>query len=102
MTEFLQPVGFRYDPKPSIRYRNIANLIKIELRIQKIQNLAIAIKFVRDQMHVQVDASAENFVDEDKKMILGCLWSMFRKHRIETITIGLLDYDHAILTSFNE
>jgi len=57
-------------------------------RIHKIQNLHLALKFV-EELDVQVQGvSSEDFVDSNKKLILGFLWTLYRKYRIATIKEG--------------
>jgi len=68
-------------------------------RIQKIQNLHIALKFLDQEMKVRnPGCSAEDIADasyvEDPerrmqcvKMILGLLWMIYRKYRIATISV---------------
>jgi cortexillin 1/2 len=54
-------------------------------RIQKIENLHIALQFVEKEMGVRPTISAEEFADENLKMILGFMWTLFKKYRIQTI-----------------
>lgn len=57
-------------------------------RIQKIQNLSIALTFLENKMNVKpskLGISAEDFADENLKMILGFLWSLFKIYKIQTI-----------------
>jgi len=54
-------------------------------RIQKIQNLHIALQFLQKEMQQQISISAEDFADKNLKMILGFLWSLFKKFRIQVI-----------------
>jgi len=56
-------------------------------RIQKIQNLHIALTFLEKEMGVRNvgGTSAEDFADHNLKMILGFLWSLFKRYRIQTI-----------------
>jgi cortexillin 1/2 len=68
-------VTVKYDENPSSR-------------IQKIQNLHIALKFLEKEMDMkvaQLGIGAEDFADQNLKMILGFLWSLFKKYRIATI-----------------
>lgn len=68
-----QKVKTRWDPKPPAR-------------INYIQNLHIALKFVEHEMGVkQLSIGAEEFVDHNLKMILGFLWTLFKKYRIHVI-----------------
>lgn len=65
---------------------------KIELktvtRIQKIQNLHIALKFLEAEMGVRnPGCSAEDLADGNVKMTLGLLWILYRKFRIATISV---------------
>jgi len=49
-------------------------------RIQKIENAAIALKFVTQDLNIRlVSIGAEDIIDGDIKLILGLLWSSFRK-----------------------
>lgn len=64
---------------------------KIELkptnRIQYIQNLAIALKFLDSDLGVRnPGCSAEDIADVKTKMVLGLLWTLYRKYRIAVIT----------------
>jgi len=54
-------------------------------RIQCIQNLHIALQFLEKTMDVKTTTSAEDFADQNLKMILGFLWSLFKKFRISVI-----------------
>jgi len=54
-------------------------------RIQSIQNLHIALQFLEKQMEMKSSTSAEDFADHNLKMILGFMWSLFKKFRIQTI-----------------
>jgi len=55
-------------------------------RIEKIQNLHIALTFLEKDLGVKsAGASAEDFADGNLKMILGFFWSLFKKYRIQTI-----------------
>jgi hypothetical protein len=55
-------------------------------RIEKIQNLHIALTFLeKDLGFKSAGASAEDFADNNLKMILGFFWSLFKKYRIQTI-----------------
>jgi len=70
-------------------------------RIQKIQNLALALKFISDDLNVKlVGIGAEDVLDGNMKLILGLLWSMFRQVKLgvlgggdaKTAERGLLDW----------
>jgi len=66
-------VNQKYDENPSSR-------------IQKIQNLHIALKFLEKEMDVRLQGiGAEDFADQNLKLILGFFWSLFKKYRIATI-----------------
>ncbi len=80
-------VNQKYDEKPSAR-------------IQKIQNLHIALKFLEKEMDVKLQGiGAEgkftgdtvifmiyvDFADQNLKLILGFFWSLFKRYRIATI-----------------
>jgi cortexillin 1/2 len=59
-------------------------------RIQKIQNLHIALTFLEKEMELKnPGCSAEDVVDADSKgikLVLGLLWTLYRKYRIAVIT----------------
>eukprot|EP01111_Echinosteliopsis_oligospora_P013816 TRINITY_DN504_c0_g1_i1.p1 TRINITY_DN504_c0_g1~~TRINITY_DN504_c0_g1_i1.p1 ORF type:complete len:511 (-),score=125.21 TRINITY_DN504_c0_g1_i1:78-1610(-) len=57
-------------------------------RIHKIQNLHIALKFVEELDVVVQGIGSEDFVDNNKKLILGFLWTLYRKYRIAVIKEG--------------
>ncbi|KAF2071721.1 hypothetical protein CYY_006966 [Polysphondylium violaceum] len=58
-------------------------------RINFIQNVAIALKFLDEELKIKVQGvGAEDFVDNNKKMILGFLWTLYRKYRIAVISEG--------------
>ncbi|EGG14630.1 cortexillin II [Cavenderia fasciculata] len=58
-------------------------------RILSIQNLHLAMIFVDEDLKVKVQGvAAEEFVDCNKKMILGFLWTLYRKYRIAVINEG--------------
>lgn len=69
-----KPIGQRYDKNPV-------------QKIQKIQNLNIALDFIRDKLgNVKlVGVGAEDIYDGNLKLILGMLWTLFRTLRIVTI-----------------
>eukprot|EP01100_Stratorugosa_tubuloviscum_P001307 TRINITY_DN128_c1_g3_i1.p1 TRINITY_DN128_c1_g3~~TRINITY_DN128_c1_g3_i1.p1 ORF type:complete len:922 (-),score=520.52 TRINITY_DN128_c1_g3_i1:182-2947(-) len=55
-------------------------------RIQMIQNLNLAVQFIQNELGVRlVGISAEDICDGNLKLILGLLWSLFRKLRIEQV-----------------
>jgi hypothetical protein len=57
-------------------------------RIHKINNVFLAMQFL-EQMDVKVEGvAAEDFVDNNKKLILGFLWTLYRKYRINVIKEG--------------
>jgi cortexillin 1/2 len=65
----------RYDNKPASR-------------IQKIQNLHIALTFLEKEMSIRITnmgVGAEDFADDNLKIILGFFWTLFKKFRIQTI-----------------
>eukprot|EP01133_Synstelium_polycarpum_P003703 gene3703-4265_t len=58
-------------------------------RIQMIQNIHLAIVFLDEELKIKVQGvGAEDFVDNNKKMILGFLWTLYRKYRIAVISEG--------------
>lgn len=57
-------------------------------RIHKINNVFLALQFL-ETMEVKVEGvAAEDFVDSNKKLILGFLWTLYRKYRIHVIKEG--------------
>lgn len=63
----------KYDTKPSHQ-------------IQKIQNLSIALQFVQNVLEVKlVSLGPEDIFNGNLKLILGLLWSLFRKLRLASI-----------------
>lgn len=66
-------VGVKYDENPPSR-------------IQKIQNLHIALKFLEKETDVKLlGIGAEDFADQNLKMILGFFWTLYKKYRIAVI-----------------
>ncbi|GAM29293.1 hypothetical protein SAMD00019534_124690 [Acytostelium subglobosum LB1] len=58
-------------------------------RILCVQNLHLAMLFVDHDLGVKIHGvAAEEFVDNNKKMILGFLWTLYRKYRIQVISEG--------------
>ncbi|KYR00608.1 cortexillin II [Tieghemostelium lacteum] len=58
-------------------------------RILRVQNLHLAMVFVDEDLKIKVQGvAAEEFVDCNKKMILGFLWTLYRKYRISVINEG--------------
>ncbi|KAF2071003.1 hypothetical protein CYY_007679 [Polysphondylium violaceum] len=58
-------------------------------RILRVQNLHLAMVFVHEDLKITVQGvAAEEFVDNNKKMILGFLWTLYRKYRISVINEG--------------
>ncbi|KAN0019536.1 hypothetical protein ACTFIV_008568 [Dictyostelium citrinum] len=58
-------------------------------RINMIQNVALALKFLDEELKIKVQGiGSEDFVDNNKKMILGFLWTLYRKYRIAVISEG--------------
>eukprot|EP01104_Vermistella_antarctica_P002503 TRINITY_DN12740_c0_g1_i1.p1 TRINITY_DN12740_c0_g1~~TRINITY_DN12740_c0_g1_i1.p1 ORF type:complete len:898 (+),score=381.01 TRINITY_DN12740_c0_g1_i1:140-2833(+) len=57
-----------------------------KIEIQRIQNLSIAINFIMRDLGVRlVGIGPEDFSQGNLKLILGLLWSLFRRLRIQTI-----------------
>lgn len=93
---------------------------KPAMRINMIENQGIFLTHVQSGMGIRlVGIGAEDLVDGHLKLTLGCLWSLFRKLRIDTIKDtatgkssedGLLSwlkkmtegYPHVNITSFRE
>jgi len=60
--------------------------MKPKSRIEKIQNLHIGLTFCEKEVDVKlVGIGAEDFVDQNLKMMLGFMWTMYKKFRIQTI-----------------
>lgn len=58
-------------------------------RIHKINNVFLALQFLESLNEVRVEGvAAEDFVDSNKKLILGFLWTLYRKYRIHVIKEG--------------
>ncbi|KAN0004181.1 hypothetical protein ACTFIZ_010319 [Dictyostelium cf. discoideum] len=58
-------------------------------RIMRVQNLHLAMLFIDEDLKIKVQGvAAEEFVDNNKKMILGFLWTLYRKYRISVINEG--------------
>lgn len=57
-------------------------------RIHSIQNHHIALKFVETLDVRALGVGSEDFVDGNKKLILGFLWTLYRKFRIAVISEG--------------
>jgi cortexillin 1/2 len=61
---------------------------KTTSRIQKIQNLVLALTFLEQEMIKNPGCSAEDVVDTETrgiKLVLGLMWTLFRKYRIAVI-----------------
>jgi len=55
-------------------------------KINKIQNLHIALSFLYDDLQLKSrSAGAEDFYDNNRKMIFGLFWTLYRKFRISSI-----------------
>eukprot|EP01112_Ceratiomyxa_fruticulosa_P010546 TRINITY_DN279_c0_g1_i1.p1 TRINITY_DN279_c0_g1~~TRINITY_DN279_c0_g1_i1.p1 ORF type:complete len:507 (+),score=143.45 TRINITY_DN279_c0_g1_i1:589-2109(+) len=59
-------------------------------RIQQIQNVHLALNFVETLGFARkaLSVGAEDFVDHNKKLILGFLWTLYRRYRIAVISEG--------------
>lgn len=57
-------------------------------RIHKIQNVYLAINFTESLEVKPEGVAAEDIVDCNKKLILGFLWTLYRKYRIAVIKEG--------------
>jgi len=56
------------------------------LKVQKIENLAQALNFITKDLGVRlIGIGAEDLIDGNLKLILGLLWSLFRKVRISAM-----------------
>eukprot|EP01098_Paradermamoeba_levis_P010222 TRINITY_DN42_c0_g1_i10.p1 TRINITY_DN42_c0_g1~~TRINITY_DN42_c0_g1_i10.p1 ORF type:complete len:834 (+),score=340.43 TRINITY_DN42_c0_g1_i10:50-2551(+) len=56
------------------------------MRVHRIQNVGYALKFIQEELSVRlVGVGAEDIVDGSTKLLLGLLWSLFRRLRIQTI-----------------
>jgi len=57
-------------------------------RIHKIQNNHMGLQFVVTEMQVPlVGIGAEDIVDTNLKLVLGLIWTLYRKYRIATIKV---------------
>lgn len=57
--------------------------------IYKIQNVYLALQFAEKDMDVKAGGvAAEDFVNGNRKLILGFLWTLYRKYRIAVIKEG--------------
>lgn len=66
-------IGKKYDLKPV-------------QKIQKIQNLHLALTFIAENLNVKlVGVGAEDIFDGNLKLVLGMLWTLFRTLRIQSI-----------------
>lgn len=89
-----------------------------KMQIQKVQNLNLALNYMQKDLGIKlVGIAAEDFLEGNRKLILGTLWSLFRRLRIQTISEegkssedGLLlwikkqtqDYQGVNVTSFKD
>jgi len=93
----LQITDIQHDVSDGIRLINFLELLSEQTlkqkyslhppsRIEKIQNLHIALTFLEKDLSVKSSgAGAEDFADGNLKMILGFFWNLFKKYRIQTI-----------------
>jgi len=93
----MQIANIQHDMEDGVKLINFLELLsdqkikqkyveKPPSRIEKIQNLHIALTFLEKDLAVKTaGASAEDFADSNLKMILGFFWSLFKKYRIQTI-----------------
>lgn len=71
-----KPLPFKYNPNPASKF-------------QKMENFNAALNFVQNSMKVKlVGTSGDHFVELNMKMMLGCLWCIYRKYRIDSIGEG--------------
>lgn len=57
--------------------------------IYRIQNLFLALQFAENEMGVKAEGvAAEDFVKGNRKLVLGFLWTLYRKYRIAIIKEG--------------
>lgn len=57
--------------------------------IHKIQNVFLALQFAEKEMDVKAEGVAsEDFVKGNRKLVLGFLWTLYRKYRIAVIKEG--------------
>jgi len=57
-----------------------------KLRIQKIQNLDRALKFIKEQNVHLISIGAEDICDGNLKLILGMIWTIIQKFQIDDIS----------------
>jgi peptidoglycan hydrolase CwlO-like protein len=98
----LEPLGHKIEVMPDDLTDGVALCLFLEevshkklsrwsrkpaLRVHKIENLSIALKFVQGELGVRlVGIGPEDIADGKLKLSLGLLWSLFVKLRIDTIS----------------
>lgn len=66
--------------------RNLKYEAEPSLKVQKIENLAQGLNFITKELGVRlIGIGAEDLIDGNLKLILGLLWSLFRKVRISAM-----------------
>lgn len=74
----------KYDKKPKIR-------------VQQIQNVGLALEFIKSQRIKLINISAEDIVDHNLKLILGLIWTIIQRFQIEDISEEELSAKEALL-----
>jgi len=70
----------------STKFKNVQRGAEIS-RVHQIQNAGIAFDYIQKHLGVKlVSLGAEDIVDGNVKLLLGLLWSLFRRLRIQTIS----------------
>eukprot|EP01114_Cavostelium_apophysatum_P023733 TRINITY_DN903_c0_g1_i2.p1 TRINITY_DN903_c0_g1~~TRINITY_DN903_c0_g1_i2.p1 ORF type:complete len:941 (-),score=409.02 TRINITY_DN903_c0_g1_i2:2112-4934(-) len=88
LLQFLEIIGqhtfSKYEKRPRIR-------------IQSIQNVDIALKFLRECKVQLISISAEDIVDGNLKLILGMIWTIIQRFQISDISEEELSAKEALL-----
>jgi len=66
---------------------------KPTMKVQKIENVQIALNFLKKEGVKLVNIGAEDIVDGDEKLILGLLWSIILRYQIATDDMDDKDKD---------
>jgi len=68
-----------------------------KIRIQKIQNLDLALKFIKEQGVNLIAIGPEDIADGNLKLILGMIWTIIQKFQIDDISEEELSAKEALL-----
>jgi len=77
-------IGAKYERKP-------------RMRIQMIQNISTALKFLAEQKVKLISISAEDIADGNLKLVLGMIWTIILRFQIEDISVEELSSRDALL-----